>query len=107
MRKFIAIVVLLAAFWISFPVQAQSDLRLNSVTVDIWPEYDRPAVLVIYHLFHLPPPSFRSPFTCESLPKRKSLPWPIPTRRKGWLMLRMTGRLQGSWADIDNHFQFG
>jgi hypothetical protein len=50
MRKCFAILVVLMAFWISFPAQAQSELRLSSVTVDIWPEYDRPAVLVIYHL---------------------------------------------------------
>jgi hypothetical protein len=50
MRKCFAILAILMAFWISFPVQAQSEGRLSSVKVDIWPEYDQPAVLVIYHV---------------------------------------------------------
>ena len=35
----------------SFPigVQAQNNISFNSVAVDIWPEFDQPSVLVIYH----------------------------------------------------------
>ncbi len=50
MRKGFTVLAVLVAFWVSFPAQAQSAVRLTSVTVDIWPEYDKPAVLVIYHL---------------------------------------------------------
>ncbi len=32
------------------PVSAQSDVRIASMHIDIWPEYDRPGVLVIYRL---------------------------------------------------------
>jgi hypothetical protein len=50
MRKCFAILAMLAALWISIPAQAQGALHLTSVSVDVWPEYDQPAVLVIYHL---------------------------------------------------------
>jgi hypothetical protein len=50
MRKCVTVLAVLVALWISLPVQAQSNVRLSSVSVDIWPEYDQPAVLVIYHL---------------------------------------------------------
>jgi hypothetical protein len=50
MRKCFAIVAFLAALWISFPAQAQSVVSLSSVNVEVWPEYDQPAVLVIYRI---------------------------------------------------------
>lgn len=31
-------------------VGAQGDLKLSVLEIDIWPEYDRPSVLVIYHI---------------------------------------------------------
>lgn len=50
MRKCLTALAVLIAFLVAFPAQAQSDLRLSSVRVDVWPEYDQPAVLVIYHI---------------------------------------------------------
>ncbi len=50
MRK----VILLFSLWIilvaPFSVRAEGKLQLSLVSVDIWPEYDRPAVLLIYHI---------------------------------------------------------
>jgi hypothetical protein len=50
MRKCIAVLAFLVALWISFPAHAVSEMRLSSVSVDILPEYDKPKVLVIYHI---------------------------------------------------------
>jgi hypothetical protein len=50
MRKIYAAIAIIAAFIVTITAQAQSALRLSSVSVDIWPEYDQPAVLVIYHI---------------------------------------------------------
>jgi len=45
---------LILTVWVSFflvtNVQAQGPMRLAEVEVDLWPEYDRPDVLVIYHV---------------------------------------------------------
>jgi len=40
MRKWFAVLAVLVALWVSFPAQAQSEVRLSSVSVEIWPEYD-------------------------------------------------------------------
>jgi len=50
MRKWLAILAVLVIVWLSLPVHAQSNERLSSVSVEIWPEYDQPAVLVIYRI---------------------------------------------------------
>ncbi len=50
MRKWFIILILLAIFSIPMPSGAQGETKFASVNVDVWPEFDRPAVLVIYHL---------------------------------------------------------
>jgi hypothetical protein len=45
-------VILSLLFAISFlmPARAQGEVKLSSLGVDLWPEYDKPTVLVIYHI---------------------------------------------------------
>ena len=51
MRKLMLMVPLLVLLMlVAVPVQAQSVLHLSTLSVDIWPEYDQPAVLMIYHI---------------------------------------------------------
>jgi hypothetical protein len=50
MRKLILVLTIWIAFLIPVSVQGQGKLHLSLVSVDIWPEYDRPAVLMIYHI---------------------------------------------------------
>jgi len=47
-----SLVILLFLASISFPLigLAQESIHLESLRVDIWPEFDRPAVLIIYHI---------------------------------------------------------
>jgi hypothetical protein len=61
------LIVLLAALALLVPavVRAQATLTLPSVEVDLWPEYDRPQMLVIYHL---------------TLPSSVSLPYEMTAR---------------------------
>jgi hypothetical protein len=45
--------LLLALLWMGFPpfsARAQDGVVLQNVQVDIWPEYDQPSVLIIYHI---------------------------------------------------------
>jgi hypothetical protein len=51
MKKWLTVLAVLIACCVSFPTRAQSNISLSSVSVEIWPEYDQPAVLVIYHIF--------------------------------------------------------
>jgi len=50
MKKIIWSILLLAVLLIPFPAFSQSATRLSNLEVDLWPEYDRPSVLVIYHV---------------------------------------------------------
>lgn len=50
MRKLILILTVLVCIFIPFMASAQSAITLDSVTVNIWPEYDQPAVLTVYGL---------------------------------------------------------
>lgn len=47
MRKLIFILILGVFFAFPFPASAQTDVTLSNVTVQLWPEYDQPSMLVI------------------------------------------------------------
>jgi len=46
--KKIALIILLTISIFVLSVQAQETVRFDSLTIDLWPEYDRPDILVIY-----------------------------------------------------------
>ncbi len=55
MHRIRLIVVSFLILWVCSPLlavkaQTPSDITFRSLEVDIWPEYDRPSVLVIYHI---------------------------------------------------------
>ncbi len=50
MLKKAIILVLLWLLWVPGAAFAQSSLRLPDVEVDLWPEFDRPSMLVIYRV---------------------------------------------------------
>lgn len=50
MRKLMLMLVLLVVFLAPSHVQALGDVHISSLSVDIWPEYDQPAVLMIYRI---------------------------------------------------------
>ena len=49
MRKLFFIVLILFFGLLPVSVKAQTDIHFSSVNVQIWPDYDQPSVLVIYH----------------------------------------------------------
>lgn len=53
MRKWFLILSILLLSLFPLPARAQGSLGFSSVTVDLWPEFDQPNVLVIYH-YNLP-----------------------------------------------------
>ena len=48
MLKRLLLIVFLMALMIPAAALAQDDIRLSYLQVDLWPEYDRPEMLVIY-----------------------------------------------------------
>lgn len=49
MRKWLLFLTLVVVALFPVGAQAQTDISFNSVAVEIWPEFDQPSVLVIYH----------------------------------------------------------
>jgi hypothetical protein len=50
MRKLILLLTMLIILFVPNNVMALGDVHLNLLSVDIWPEYDQPAVLMIYRI---------------------------------------------------------
>ena len=50
MRRFILVIVLIAGMFWAQPAQAQSEVIIENMDIGIWPEYDRPDVLIIYRI---------------------------------------------------------
>jgi hypothetical protein len=50
MKKLALLLVIAALLLTPALVHAQQPLKLSNLEVDLWPEYDRPSVLVIYHI---------------------------------------------------------
>jgi hypothetical protein len=100
MRKWFIGCFILMVIGISFHVQAQTNLTLKKVSVEIWPEYDQPAVLVIYHI-SLP--------TSATLPTVLDLRVPVQAEvfavavsdpTSGLINAPYDRVVQGSWATL-------
>ena len=98
MRKLMVLLTMLIALIVPVSVRAQGKLHLSLVSVDIWPEYDRPAVLTIYHITLAPD---------VSLPASLSLRIPSSAEINAVAVVDATGNLviapydstiQGSWS---------
>jgi hypothetical protein len=50
MRKWLVIIFLVGIFAIPFSARAQNPIKLSTLQVQLWPEYDQPTMLVIYDL---------------------------------------------------------
>jgi hypothetical protein len=50
MRKWLVILFFAGVFGIPFSAHAQNPIKLSSLQVQLWPEYDQPSMLVIYDL---------------------------------------------------------
>ncbi len=48
MQKWLSVLLLLGVFAFPHTVRAQTDIKLTSIQVQLWPEYDQPSMLVIY-----------------------------------------------------------
>jgi len=49
MRKWLLVILLLVVLFVPMGARAESNVNFSTVAVDIWPDYDRASVLVIYH----------------------------------------------------------
>ena len=50
MRKWVLPIVVILFILLPLSVHAQNATSLSSMLIEIWPEYDKPSVLVIYQM---------------------------------------------------------
>ena len=102
MRKWLLSLVVLSFFLAPISVSAQSDLNIKKLSIQFWPEYDRPEMLVMYS-FELaedtPLPAelhVRIPINAEinavakfSEGKMLTVPYDTPVRDGDWVIITL------------------
>ncbi len=100
-KKILALcLILLSSLW-GLSARAQGNVTLASAEVDLWPEYDRPNMLVIYHLTlaaQVSPPVELS----VQIPARVGDPHAVAVRQADGALFSVVydREVQGDWAAI-------
>ena len=99
-KRIIALALLTLAIF-PFTANAQEDVALNQLTVDLWPEYDRPTVLIIYHATLSPADSLPAELTFR-IPASAGDPHAVAVRQVDGSLLNATFERQvsGEWGLI-------
>ena len=100
MKRLILIFFLLLGLIISVPAGAQSNLAVDVLQVQLWPEYDQPSMLVIYTMQL----SDTQPLPVDvtfRIPKSVGVPSAVAVLENGTLVTReYTRAVNGDWAEI-------
>jgi len=101
MRKSISVLTLLLVLLTFGAVQAQGPVQLSFLEVDLWPEYDRTAVLVIYRIQLASDLSLPQDLTFR-IPAAAGEPHAVAYKQPGGSLLtaNYTRRVEGEWALI-------
>ena len=101
----ILIIVMVGWMLLSFNITrvlAQNQLTLRSLEVDLWPEYDRPSVLVIYHITL--PAETKLPVELKiRIPTSAGEPNAVAVREADGALLKVsyTRTVIGDWSEIE------
>lgn len=104
-KRFLTIISLLTLITLLIPrsVIAQDTVRLNSLKVDLWPEYDRHSLLVIYHGVLASDTTFPVDLTVR-IPSTAGDPNAVAAKQLDGALYNVTyeREVRGAWAYI--HF---
>jgi len=100
-RKLNSLIILLILLCFSFPAQAQQAISFSSVVVDLWPEFDRPEMLVIYHLTLSPSVSLPADVTLQ-IPASVGEPSAVAVRQADGALFTVQHQrsVRDQWAEI-------
>jgi hypothetical protein len=101
MRKWLLPLVLLVTLLLPMGVKAQDPVSLNSLQVQIWPEYDQPSVLVIYQMT-LPTTTTYPANVSMRIPTAAGDPNAVAVRQVDGSLYNVdyTRQVDGDWATI-------
>lgn len=101
MPKWLASLLLCSALLFPSLVQAQAPLTLSKLEIDLWPEYDRADMLVIYHMFLDPSVSLPANVTIR-IPEESGDPFNLAVRNEDGRLYNIpfTRVSKGEWGEI-------
>jgi hypothetical protein len=101
MRKWVIPLLLIVCLLLPLSVRAQDPVSINSLEIDIWPEYDKPSVLVIYHLALSSSTSFPANLSIR-IPITAGDPYAVAERQVNGSLytINPTRQVIGNWAII-------
>lgn len=101
MRKLVLSLLLLLAMLLPSSVQAQTPLTFSSMQIGIWPEFDKPSVLVIYQVTLSADTSYPASISMR-IPIAAGKPNAVATRTADGTLLDVdyTQQAAGQWLNI-------
>lgn len=102
MRRLTGLLLLILLLITPLPAAAQNGLELDTLQIDIWPEYDQPAVLVIYR-FTLSDAAALPAQVSMRIPADAGEPYNVAMKDVDGMLytLSYTTRLDGDWLWVD------
>lgn len=98
MRKLVLMLAIFFAMIIPNSIRAQDELRLSLVSVDIWPEYDQPAVLMIYRITLAPETSLPASLSLRIPSDAQINAVAVVDPIKGLVNTPYDNSIQGQWS---------
>ena len=102
MRRLTGLLLLIFLLISPLPAAAQTGLELDTLRIDIWPEYDQPSVLVIYR-FTLAADTALPAQVSMRIPADAGEPYNVAMKDVDGMLytLSYTTRLDGDWLWVD------
>lgn len=100
MRKWTLLLIFILIMFLPLGVHAQNPIALNSLQIGIWPEYDKPTVLVIYQMT-LSTSSYPAAVSLR-IPVAAGKPYAVAFRQVDGSLINIdyTRQVAGEWAII-------
>lgn len=100
-QKWLILFSFILLLFIPVSVTAQQTVNFSAVTVDLWPEFDRPEMLVIYHITISPTVSLPTDVIVQ-VPARIGEPHAVAVRQADGALfsVQYQRRVRDQWAEI-------
>lgn len=101
MRRWLVLILLALILIMPAAAAAQAEITIERMEVDLWPEYDRPDVLVIYHIF-LPATTVFPAELSLRIPAAAGDPYNVAVRDTdgNLYVVDYTRQVEGEWARV-------
>jgi hypothetical protein len=101
MRKWVFALFVIFSLLVPISAHAQDPVSIGSLVIDIWPEYDKPSVLVIYHISLSSSTTFPANLSIR-IPTAAGEPYAVAERQVSGSLytINHTRQVIGNWAII-------